>query len=209
MFLFGNSDNKDNRYTCNPFTFKILIFKYLTTSSIPMINASNTQFINRSCSSIVGAATALNNIEKRLGVVHTHNASRILRSRIPQFPNLNDVALYKQLLTTDAILTKLDGAKMLAVSRAEKRFRNEEETGSSITEEVHSLRDELATAEKELSDETEAEMEDERVAQEKLEEAMKRNKIVAKKTAFALAAIENYLEKLQSDESKLKRLRFY
>jgi len=155
------------------------------------------------------AATALNNIEKRLGVVHTHNASRILRSRIPQFPNLNDVALYKQLLTTDAILTKLDGAKMLAVSRAEKRFRNEEETGSSITKEVHSLRDELATAEKELSDETEAEMEDERVAQEKLEEAMNRNKVVAKKTAFALAAIENYLEKLQSDESKLKRLRFY
>lgn len=151
----------------------------------------------------------MNNIEKRLGVVHTRNASRILRSRIPQFPNLNDVALYKQLLATDAILTKLDGAKTLAVHRAEKRFRNEEETGSSIAEEVDSLRDELASAEKELSDETEAEMEDEREAQEKIEEAMARNKLVARKTAFALIAIENYLQKLQSDEGKLKRLRFY
>lgn len=157
----------------------------------------------------VGATTALNNIEKRLGVIHTHNASRILRSRIPQFPQLNDVALYKQLLKTDAILTKLDGAKELAIYRAEKRFRNEEETGSSIAEEVVSLRDELASAEKELSDETDAELEDEREAQEKIEEAMQRNKLVAKKTAFALMAIENYLQKLQSDESKLKRLRFY
>lgn len=151
----------------------------------------------------------MNNIEKRLGVIHTHNASRILRSRIPQFPQLNDVALYKQLLKTDAILTKLDGAKELAIYRAEKRFRNEEETGSSIAEEVVSLRDELASAEKELSDETDAELEDEREAQEKIEEAMQRNKLVAKKTAFALMAIENYLQKLQSDESKLKRLRFY
>lgn len=151
----------------------------------------------------------MNNIEKRLGVVHTRNASRILRSRIPQFPNLNDVALYKQLLATDAILTKLDGAKTLAVYQAEKRFSNEEETGSSIAEEVDSLRDELASAEKELSDETEAEMEDEREAQEKIEEAMARNKLVARKTAFALMAIENYLQKLQSDEGKLKRLRFY
>lgn len=157
----------------------------------------------------VGATTALNNIEKRLGVIHTRNASRILRSRIPQFPQLNDVALYKQLLKTDAILTKLDGAKELAIYRAEKRFRNEEETGSSIAEEVVSLRDELASAEKELSDETDAELEDEREAQEKIEEAMQRNKLVAKKTAFALMAIENYLQKLQSDESKLKRLRFY
>lgn len=151
----------------------------------------------------------MNNIEKRLGVIHTRNASRILRSRIPQFPQLNDVALYKQLLKTDAILTKLDGAKELAIYRAEKRFRNEEETGSSIAEEVVSLRDELASAEKELSDETDAELEDEREAQEKIEEAMQRNKLVAKKTAFALMAIENYLQKLQSDESKLKRLRFY
>ena len=97
----------------------------------------------------------------------------------------------------------------MAVHRAEKRFRNEEETGSSIAEEVDSLRDELASAEKELSDETEAEMEDEREAQEKIEEAMARNKLVARKTAFALMAIENYLQKLQSDEGKLKRLRFY
>ena len=157
----------------------------------------------------VGATTALNNIEKRLGVIHTRNASRILRSRIPQFPQLKDVALYKQLLKTDAILTKLDGAKELAIYRAEKRFRNEEETGSSIAEEVVSLRDELASAENELSDETDAELEDEREAQEKIEEAMQRNKLVAKKTAFALTAIENYLQKLQSDESKLKKLRFY
>ena len=122
---------------------------------------------------------------------------------------MSDVALYKQLLATDAILTKLDGAKTLAVYRAEKRFHNEEETGSSIADEVDSLRDELASAEKELNEETEAEMEDEREAQEKLEEAMQRNKLVAKKTAFALAAIENYLQKLESDESKLKLLRFY
>ena len=151
----------------------------------------------------------MNNIEKKLGVVHTRNASRILRSRIPQFPNLNDITLYKQLLATDEILTKLDGAKTLAVYRAEKRFRNEEETGSSIAQEVDSLRDELASAEKELSHETEAEMEDEREAQEKINEAMERNKLVAKKTAFALMAIENYLQKLQKDESKLKLLRFY
>ena len=151
----------------------------------------------------------MNNIENKLGVVHTRNASKILRSRIPQFPHLNDIALYKQLLATDEILTKLDGAKTLAVYRAEKRFRNEEETGSSIAQEVDSLRDELTSAEKELSDETEAEMEDEREAQEKIEEAMERNKLVAKKTAFALTAIENYLQKLQKDESKLKRLKFY
>ena len=159
-------------------------------------------------STILGAATALNNIEKKLGVVHTINASKILRSRIPQFPKLNDVALYKQVLATNAILTKLDGAKALAVYRAEKRFRNEEEMGSSIEEEVDSLRDELASAEEDLSEETDKELEDEREAQEKIQEAMERNKLVAKKTAFALTAIENYLEKLQSDESKLKRLRF-
>ena len=157
---------------------------------------------------IVEAATALNNIEKKLGVIHTANASRILRSRIPQFPKLNDVALYKQVLATNAILTKLDGAKALAVDRAEKRFRNEQETGSSIEEEVDSLRDELASAEEELSDETDRELEDEREAQEKIQEAMERNQLVAKKTAFTLTAIGNYLEKLQSDESRLKRLRF-
>jgi len=157
---------------------------------------------------ILGAATALNNIERKLGVIHTINASRILRSRIPLFPKLNDVALYKQVLATNAILTKLDGAKALAVYRAEKRFHNEEEMGSSIEEEVDSLRDELASAEKDLSEETDKELEDEREAQEKIQEAMERNKFVAKKTAFALSAIENYLKKLQSDESKLKRLRF-
>lgn len=157
---------------------------------------------------ILGAATALNNIERKLGVIHTINASRILRSRIPSFPKLNDVALYKQVLATNAILTKLDGAKALAVYRAEKRFRNEEEMGSSIEEEVDSLRDELASAEEDLSEETDKELEDEREAQEKIQEAMERNKFVAKKTAFALSAIENYLKKLQSDESKLKQLRF-
>lgn len=150
----------------------------------------------------------MNSIEKKLGVIHTINASRILRSKIPQFPKLSDVAIYKQLLETNAILAKLDGAKVLAIDRAEKRFRNEEETGSSINQEVDSLRDELASAEEELSEETDREMEDEREAQEKIQEAMERNKLVAKKTAFALTAIENYLEKLQSDESKLKRLRF-
>ena len=157
----------------------------------------------------LGAATALNNIEKKLGAVHTRNASKILRSRIPHFPKLSDVALYKQLLATNSILTKLDGAKELAVYRAEKRFRNEEETGNSIAEEVDSLKDELASAERELKDETEAEMEDEREAQLKLEEAMQRNKLVAKKTSFALEAIEKYLQKLQSDERKLKKFRFY
>ena len=152
----------------------------------------------------------MNNIEKKqLGVVHPRNASRILRSKIPQFPHLNDITLYKQLLATDEILTKLDGAKTLAVYRAEKRFRNEEEAGSSIAQEVDALRDELASAEKERSDETEAEMEDEREAQEKRNAAMERNKLVAKRTAIALMAIENYLQKLQIDESKLKRLRFY
>ena len=119
------------------------------------------------------------------------------------------MALYKQLLATNSILTKLDGAKELAVYRAEKRFRNEEETGSSIAEEVDSLKDELASAERELKDETEAEMEDEREAQLKLEEAMQRNKLVANKTSFALEAIEKYLQKLQSDERKLKKFRFY
>ncbi|XP_022790188.1 uncharacterized protein LOC111329688 [Stylophora pistillata] len=154
------------------------------------------------------AATALNNIEKKLGVVHTINASRILRSKIPQFPKYGDVALYQQLLETNQILTKLDGAKFLAVDRAERRFRNEEETGSSITQKVDSLRDELASAEEELSEETDREMEDEREAQEKIQEAVERNKIIAKKTAFALTAIENYLEKLQLDEAKLKRFQF-
>ena len=174
-----------------------------------MLNLLTPCQLNLSCCSvIVGAATALNSIEKKLGVIHTINASRILRSKIPQFPNLSDVAIYKQLLETNAILAKLDGAKVLAIDRAEKRFRNEEETGSSINQEVDSLRDELASAEEELSEETDREMEDEREAQEKIQEAMERNKLVAKKTAFALTAIENYLEKLQSDESKLKRLRF-
>ena len=151
----------------------------------------------------------MDNIEKKLGVFHARNASRILRSKIPQFPHLNDITLYKQLLATDEILTKLDGAKTLAAYRAEKRFRNKEEAGSSIAQEVDSLRDELASAEKELSNETEAEMEDEREAQEKINEAMERNKLVAKKTESSVMAIENYLQKLQTDESKLKRLRFY
>ena len=122
---------------------------------------------------------------------------------------MKDASLYKQLLETNKMLTKLDGAKELAIYRAEKRFRNEEKTGSSITAEVDTLKDELASAEKELTDETGAEMEDEREAQQKIDEAIRRNKLVSKKTAYALGAIENYLQKLQSDERKLKQLRFY
>ena len=121
---------------------------------------------------------------------------------------MKDASLYKQLLATNRMLTKLDGAKELAIDRAEKRFRNEEKTGSSITTEVDSLKDELYSAEKELTDETGAEMEDEREAQQKIDEAIRRNKLVSKKTAYALEAIENYLQKLQSDERKLNQLRF-
>ena len=150
----------------------------------------------------------LDNIEKKLGVGHTLNASRILRSKIPYFPKMSKVALYKQLLQTNAILTKLEGAKTLAVDRAEIGFRSEEKTGSSIEEEVDSLKQELASAEDELSAETEVELEDEREAQEKLQEAVTRNRIIAKKTALALSSIESYLEKLESDESRLERLRF-
>ena len=158
---------------------------------------------------IIGAAKALNDIEKRLDVLQTRNASNILRSRIPEYLGMKDASLqYKQLLATNRMLTKLDGAKELAIDRAEKRFRNEEKTGSSITTEVDSLKDELYSAEKELTDETGAEMEDEREAQQKIDEAIRRNKLVSKKTAYALEAIENYLQKLQSDERKLNQLRF-
>lgn len=158
---------------------------------------------------IIGAANALNNIEKRLDVLQTRNVSKILRSRIPEYLGMKDASLHKQLLATNKMLTKLDGAKELAIYRAEKRFRNEEKTGSSITTEVDSLKDELASAEKELADETGAEMEDEREAKQKIDEAIRRNKLVSKKTAYALGAIENYLQKLQSDERKLNQLRFY
>lgn len=157
---------------------------------------------------IIGAAKALNDIEKRLDVLQTRNASNILRSRIPEYLGMKDASRYKQLLATNRMLTKLDGAKELAIDRAEKRFRNEEKTGSSITTEVDSLKDELYSAEKELTDETGAEMEDEREAQQKIDEAIRRNKLVSKKTAYALEAIENYLQKLQSDERKLNQLRF-
>ena len=151
----------------------------------------------------------MNNIEKRLGVIHTRNGSKILRSRIPEYSRLKDAPLYKQLLATNKILTKLDGVKELAIYRAEKRFRDEEKTGSSIAKEVDSLRDKLASAEGELSKETEAEIEDERKAQEKIDEAIRRNKLVVKKATFSLSAIEAYLQKLRSDEKKLNQLKFY
>ncbi|XP_068692157.1 uncharacterized protein [Montipora foliosa] len=166
-------------------------------------NATNRLYMARK------AAKALNNIEKRLGVIHTRNGSKILRSRIPEYSRLNDAHLYKQLLATNKILTKLDGAKELAIYRAEKRFRDEEKTGSSIAKEVDSLRNKLASAEGELSKETEAEIEDERKAQEKIDEAIRRNKLVVKKATFSLSAIEAYLQKLRSDEKKLNQLKFY
>ena len=151
------------------------------------------------------AASAVDAIEDKVGTEHTLNASRVLRSRIPENPNLKTNKLYQQILATNALLTKLEGAKIMAESRAEKIFEGEEEMGHSIENEADLIRGELASIEKELRENIAKELEEEKEAKEKIRNADRENAETYEKTSEALMKVEKYLMKLEQDEKRLSK----
>ena len=113
--------------------------------------------------------------------------------------------IYQQLLTANKLIAKLEGAKIIAKSRAEESFKEEEKTAKNTESEAESIRTQLALAVVELDQSTGQELREERDAMEKIRQAEQRNAQAYRKASEAMARVEKYLTKLQKDEAELSK----
>ncbi|XP_048587448.1 uncharacterized protein LOC116607005 isoform X2 [Nematostella vectensis] len=113
---------------------------------------------------------------------------------------------YQQILAMNNIITKIDGAKILALNDANTTYENRAEVTKSIADDADSIISELASTENELALDTSVELQDEQQAKSKLRDAAFRNYQAARKTTQALKRIEKYLRKLGKNEKKLREI---
>lgn len=145
----------------------------------------------------------MNDIEKRIGANETRNVARVIKSRIATLP-VNKYKSYQHILAVNNLIAKMDGARILAESKANNSFTKRDRIERNMADIASNVLDELASTENEVRSDTKREMDDERVAEEKLEDAERRNYKVALKSGKALEKIEGYLEKLEKEEKKLR-----
>ncbi|KAK3740336.1 hypothetical protein QZH41_009416, partial [Actinostola sp. cb2023] len=152
------------------------------------------------------AASALTDIEKRIGANDTRNIAKVIKSRIAELP-VSKYESYRRILAVNKIIAKMDGAKIIAESNANKTYSNRDEIEKNMTETATKVLRELSSTEKELDDDTKVEMEDEREAGRRIEDAERRNYMVALKSGETLKKIEGYLDQLEKEEMQLRSLK--
>ena len=145
-------------------------------------------------------------LEEQVGADEIRNASKVLHLRLPHNPSFRNNPAYRQVLKQNDIITKLDGAKIIAMDKAERKYDQVEKAGEKVSQEVGEVEEEVASAEKEIENDAEAELEDEKIAQEKLEEAAKLNVRAIRHTAKSLNRIRKLLHELENDERVLKEM---
>ncbi|XP_031565965.1 uncharacterized protein DDB_G0286591-like isoform X2 [Actinia tenebrosa] len=151
------------------------------------------------------AAAALNNIEEKIGANETRNFAKKLKDKLPDLSAQKNNT-YQKILAINSVITKMDGARLLALDKANTSYNSKAEIENSMSKVAGSVLDELKSTEKELSDDTEMEIEDEIEADRKIRDAKTRNYKAAVKTAQALEKIEGYLKQLENDENRLRTL---
>lgn len=152
------------------------------------------------------AATALTDIEKRINANETRNVARVIKSRIAELP-VNKFRSYQRILAMNNIITKMDGAKIIAENKANDSYTSRDEVERNMADIATNVLEELTSTEDELNKDTKVEIEDEKEAERKLEDAERRNYKVAIKSGEALKRIEGYLERLGNEEKILQTVK--
>jgi cell division protein ZapA (FtsZ GTPase activity inhibitor) len=140
-----------------------------------------------------------------MGANETRNFARVLKSTLPDSP-VQKNKTYQKILALNKVITKMDGARIIALEKANTSYYDQANIEQSMSVVAGNVLDELQSTEKELSDETEMEIEDEIEADRKIRDAKTRNYKAAVKTTQALKKIEGYLKQLENDENKLRSL---
>lgn len=137
-----------------------------------------------------------------MGANETRNIARVIKSRIAELP-ASKYRAYQRILDMNNMIAKMDGAKIIAESKANSTFTGRDQVEQNMADIATNVLDELTSTEEELNKDTRVEIEDEKEAEKKLEDAERRNYMVAIKSGEALKKIEGYLERLENEEKKL------
>jgi len=141
-----------------------------------------------------------------MGANETRNIARVIKSRITELPS-SKYRAYQKILAMNNMITKMDSAKIIAESSANNSFTNREQIERNMADIATNVLDELTSTEDDLNKDTKVEIEDEKEAERKLEDAERRNYMVAIKSGEALKKIEGYLERLENEEKKLHNMK--
>ena len=95
--------------------------------------------------------------------------------RLKHNPSFRKNSVYKGILKQNDIITKLDGAKIIAVNKAQRKYDKVEKAGEKVVEEVEEVEREVASAENEIEHDSQIELEDEKIASRKIDEAAEVN----------------------------------
>ena len=148
----------------------------------------------------------MDKIEKEVGAAEIKNDSKVLHERLKHNPSFSNNSLYKNILKQNDVITRLDGAKIIAVNKAQQKYDKVKRAGKQVAEEVEEVQDEVNSAEKEIENDSEVELEDEKLASEKIAEAAEVNIKAIRSTAKSLNRIRKLLKKLETDEAALKKM---
>lgn len=140
----------------------------------------------------------MGDIEEKVGVNRTQDKAKKIRDQIAKKHGVQS-KLQKLVLNENGVIATLNAAKILAKAKVDAKEKNIKQKEAVVRDDVQKLKSDMSFAENQLNDEQQVELEDEREARSKIQEAVKHNKIAINKAKGFLKSIEEGIQKFHSD----------
>ncbi|XP_031565966.1 uncharacterized protein LOC116301102 [Actinia tenebrosa] len=149
---------------------------------------------------VTAASNALGDIEEKVGVKKVQDKAKKIRNHIAKKDDAGvQNKLQKLVLDENGVIATLDAAKILAKAKVDAKEKNMKQAEAIVRNDVQKIKSDMSSAEKQLDKEQQVELEDEKEARSKIQEAVKHNQIAINKAKGFLKSIEEGLQKFHSD----------
>ena len=144
----------------------------------------------------------MGDIEERVGVKKIQDKAKKIRDKISKKHGPQST-LAKLVLNENGVIAALDAAKILAKAKVDAKEKNIKQKEAIVRDDVQKLKSDMSSAEKQLDEEQQVELEDEKEARSKIQEAVKHNQMAIDKAKSFLKSIEEGIQKFHSDITKV------
>lgn len=137
-------------------------------------------------------------MEKKVDTKAVKDKAKKIRTSIAKGQPIKSTVA-KQVLNENGVIAKLDAAKILAKARVQKAAKELEKKKATVRDDIARIETSMSTAENQMKNEEDQEIESEREARSKIQEAVKHNKAALQKTKQFLLSVEKGIEKFHED----------
>jgi deoxycytidine triphosphate deaminase len=140
----------------------------------------------------------LGDIEEKVGGKKIQDKAKHIRAQIANSHAVK-TKLQKQVMNENGLIATLDAAKILAKAKVEEKEKDVERKQAVVKSDVEKLKNDMSSAEKQLDEEQEVELQDEKEARSKILEAVKHNQNAIAKAKGFLTSIEEGIQQFHKD----------